>query len=706
MKERVCRQWILTTSSSSVAGPGGYVCADPRRAARAQNRGRREERHPRRHLSQCRLHPVQGDAARLGTVRGGRPQLRADGHQGRQAERRSCRRCSNTRNRTSTATSKASSILFKKNKIEAFHGTGQHRRARQGRGEGRQPARRRRSKTKNIVIATGSDVARLSGIDIDEKRVVSSTGALDLTKVPQKLLVVGAGIIGLELGSVWRRLGAQVTVVEFLDHILPGIDGEVARQFQRLLEKQGIAFKLSSKVTGVDTSGKDAQGEGRAGGAAAPPKRSRPTSFWSRSAACPYTEGLGLEAVGVKKDNRGRVIVDPHFRTNVAGIYAIGDAIAGPMLAHKAEDEGVAAAEIIAGQAGHVNYDVIPNVVYTHPGDRFGRQNRGRAEGGRRRLSGRQISVLRQRPRAGKPGDRRLRQNSRRRQDRPRARRAYSRPRRRNHDRRGRDGDGVRRLVGRHRAHLSRPSDAERGDEGSGPRGGQARALHLVFACFYVARLIPRLRHLHWPPNLLWFRMTARQHWPVIVSARDPTGLTLACLLARYGVDVLVIERNPQHRAGAARGIDRRRIAAHHAVGWHHQRTRAADRSRIRLGVFLAEPPAIPQGQADYTGIRLSTPQRVPPAGARTPAAGAISNSSTKSRSCSRPRWTNSRSRRMRLGARRQGRRDRRSVLRLSGRLRRQPQLVRQTLGIEMHGSTFRERWLILDMETDHGSDA
>jgi dihydrolipoamide dehydrogenase len=256
-------------------------------------------------------------------------------------------------------------FLFKKNKIEAFRGAG--RIVAPGKVEVKDADGKTQTlETKNIVIATGSDVARLNGIDIDEKRIVSSTGALELPKVPQKLLVVGAGIIGLELGSVWRRLGAQVTIVEFLDHILPGIDGEVARQFHRLLQKQGIAFKLSSKVTGVDTSGKtlNVKVEPAAGGAAETIEADIVLVAIGR---VPFTEGLGLEAAGVKKDNRGRVIVDPHFRTNVAGIYAIGDVIAGPMLAHKAEDEGVAAAEVIAGQAGHVNYEVIPNVVYTSP---------------------------------------------------------------------------------------------------------------------------------------------------------------------------------------------------------------------------------------------------------------------------------------------------------------------------------------------------
>ena len=260
---------------------------------------------------------------------------------------------------------KGVAFLFKKNKIDAFQGTG--RIVAPGQVEVKDTAGKTQTlETKNIVIATGSDVARLNGIDIDEKRVVSSTGALDLTKVPQKLLVVGGGIIGLELGSVWRRLGAQVTVVEFLDHILPGIDGEVARQFHRLLQKQGVAFKLSSKVTGVDTSGKTLKVkiEPAAGGEAEAIEADVVLVAIGR---VPFTEGLGLEAAGVKKDNRGRVIVDAHLRTNVAGIYAIGDAIAGPMLAHKAEEEGVAAAEIIAGQAGHVNYEVIPNVVYTSP---------------------------------------------------------------------------------------------------------------------------------------------------------------------------------------------------------------------------------------------------------------------------------------------------------------------------------------------------
>jgi len=256
--------------------------------------------------------------------------------------------------------------LFKKNKIETFHGTG--RIAARGKVEVKNAdGKAQMLETKNIVIATGSDAARLNGIDFDEKSIVSSTGALELPAVPKKLLIVGAGIIGLELGSVWRRLGADVTIVEFLDHILPGIDTEVAKQFHRMLQKQGIAVRLSSKVAGIDSSGKvlKVKVEPAAGGGAA--EILEADIVLVAIGRVPYTDGLGLEALGVKKDNRGRILVDPHFRTNVEGVYAIGDVIAGPMLAHKAEEEGVAVAEIIAGQAGHVNYEVIPNVVYTSP---------------------------------------------------------------------------------------------------------------------------------------------------------------------------------------------------------------------------------------------------------------------------------------------------------------------------------------------------
>jgi dihydrolipoamide dehydrogenase len=260
---------------------------------------------------------------------------------------------------------KGVAFLFKKNKVETIEGVG--RIAAPGRVEVKAAGGSTQTlEGKAIVIATGSDVARLPGIDIDEKRIVSSTGALVLDKVPERLLVVGAGVIGLELGSVWRRLGSEVIVVEFLDRILPGMDGEVCRQSQRLLEKQGVKFKLASKVTAVASNGKAlaASVQPAAGGAAETIEADVVLISIGR---VPFTEGLGLEAAGVKKDNKGRIIVDAHFATNVPGIYAIGDVIAGPMLAHKAEDEGVAVAELLAGQAGHVNYDVIPNVVYTFP---------------------------------------------------------------------------------------------------------------------------------------------------------------------------------------------------------------------------------------------------------------------------------------------------------------------------------------------------
>ena len=256
-------------------------------------------------------------------------------------------------------------FLMKKNKIDVLSGKGKILGTGKLQVTGHDGAGQT-VETKNIVIATGSDIARLKGIEIDEKRIVSSTGALSLEKVPGKLLVVGAGVIGLELGSVWRRLGAEVTVVEFLDRILPGMDGEVAKQFQRILEKQGFAFKLGAKVTGVDTSGATLKAsiEPAAGGAAEALEADIVLVAIGRT---PYTDGLGLQEAGVALDNRGRVQIDHHFATTVAGVYAIGDVVAGPMLAHKAEDEGVAVAEIIAGQAGHVNYDVIPGVVYTTP---------------------------------------------------------------------------------------------------------------------------------------------------------------------------------------------------------------------------------------------------------------------------------------------------------------------------------------------------
>jgi dihydrolipoamide dehydrogenase len=257
-------------------------------------------------------------------------------------------------------------FLFKKNKIASVRGVG----AVAGPGKVRVARPDGSSETieaRAIVIATGSDSAALPGIAVDEKQIVSSTGALALAAVPRRLLVIGAGVIGLELGSVWRRLGSEVTVVEFLDRILPGIDGEVARQAQRLLQRQGMTFRLASKVADLTAGGdavKAVVEPAAGGGEAAAIEADVVLVAVGRR---PHTEGLGLEAAGVALDARGRVAVDPHFATSVPGIYAIGDVIAGPMLAHKAEDEGVAVAEIVAGQAGHVNYGVIPNVVYTEP---------------------------------------------------------------------------------------------------------------------------------------------------------------------------------------------------------------------------------------------------------------------------------------------------------------------------------------------------
>jgi len=256
-------------------------------------------------------------------------------------------------------------FLLRKNKVDHFHGSG--RIVAPGKVEVTFiNGEKQEVDAKAIVIATGSDVAQLPGVEIDEKTVVSSTGALSLAKVPKRLLVIGAGVIGLELGSVWRRLGSEVLVVEFLDRILPGLDGETARQTQKILAKQGLSFKLGHKVTGISKAGsaRKVSIEPAAGGKAETVETDVVLVAIGR---VPYTEGLGLPEAGVTLDNRGRVIVDEHFQTSVAGIYAIGDVIAGPMLAHKAEDEGVAVAEILAGQAGHVNYDVIPNVIYTFP---------------------------------------------------------------------------------------------------------------------------------------------------------------------------------------------------------------------------------------------------------------------------------------------------------------------------------------------------
>jgi len=257
-------------------------------------------------------------------------------------------------------------FLFKKNKVDYVVGTGVI--ADSGTVSVTPPkgGRKKTLKTESILIATGSDVAPLPGVEIDEKRIVSSTGALALSKVPKNLIVVGAGYIGIELGSVWRRLGSNVTVVEFLDTILPGMDGEVSKQMQRILTRQGLTFRLSSKVTGAKATKSNVSltVEPVAGGDAETLKADVVLVSIGRR---PYTEGLGLDNVGVETDERGFIPVDHEFQTSVPGIFAIGDVIGGKMLAHKAEEEGVACVELIAGHRGHVNYEAIPGVVYTWP---------------------------------------------------------------------------------------------------------------------------------------------------------------------------------------------------------------------------------------------------------------------------------------------------------------------------------------------------
>ena len=256
-------------------------------------------------------------------------------------------------------------FLFKKNKIDWIKGAGKVAAA--GKVDVALNAGGTQTlAAKAIVIATGSEVVSLPSLPIDEKKIVSSTGALTLAEVPKTMVLVGGGVIGLEMGSVWQRLGAKVTVVEFLDRIMPGMDGEISKSMQRILAKQGMAFKLSTKVTGAKVGAKSVAltVEPAAGGAAETLEADIVLVAVGRR---PYTDGLGLKEAGVALDEKGRVAIDAHFQTNVPGIYAIGDAIAGPMLAHKAEDEGMAVAEILAGQHGHVNYDAIPSVVYTWP---------------------------------------------------------------------------------------------------------------------------------------------------------------------------------------------------------------------------------------------------------------------------------------------------------------------------------------------------
>jgi dihydrolipoamide dehydrogenase len=251
-------------------------------------------------------------------------------------------------------------FLFKKNKITWLKGTGRIA------APGTVDVDGTVYDARHIVIATGSESMPLAGVEVDEKAIVTSTGVLELDKVPAHLVVIGGGVIGLELGSVWRRLGAEVTVVEFLDRLVPGIDAEIAKNFQRMLAKQGIKFKLSTKVTGAEKTdaGVLVSMEPVKGG---PGEQLTADVVLLAIGRRPFVAGLGLAEIGVALDRHGRVQTDAHYATSVPGIYAIGDAIAGPMLAHKAEEEGVALAECLAGQAGHVNYGVIPGVVYTWP---------------------------------------------------------------------------------------------------------------------------------------------------------------------------------------------------------------------------------------------------------------------------------------------------------------------------------------------------
>jgi len=251
-------------------------------------------------------------------------------------------------------------FLFKKNKVEYVKGHGEIV------GANEVKVGKETLKAKNIIIATGSSVTPLPGVEIDEKQIVSSTGALALEKVPEHMVVIGGGVIGLEMGSVWRRLGAKVTVIEYLDRITPTMDQEVSKQFKRILEKQGMSFKLGHKVTAAKKakSGVTLTVEPAKGGKEESLKADAVLVAIGRK---PNTEKLGLDAVEIDTDERGRIKVDEHLRTKHKHIYAIGDVVAGPMLAHKAEEDGVAAAEIIAGQAGHVDWDMVPSVVYTYP---------------------------------------------------------------------------------------------------------------------------------------------------------------------------------------------------------------------------------------------------------------------------------------------------------------------------------------------------
>ncbi|MFW0777834.1 MAG: dihydrolipoyl dehydrogenase [Rickettsiales bacterium] len=265
------------------------------------------------------------------------------------------------KDKTVAELTKGIEFLFKKNKVTYVKGRGEIKSATEVVVDGKETL-----KTKRILVATGSDVLTLPGIDIDEKKIVSSTGALALESVPDHLVVIGGGVIGLELGSVWKRLGAKVTVVEFMDAVGGPMDAELAKHFQKTLTKQGIEFKLGTKVTAANAKGKGVT-------LAMEPAKGGDKETMTADVVLvsigrkPYTEGLGLDKVGVKMDDRGRIDVNEQFETSVKGIYAIGDVIAGPMLAHKAEEDGVCAVEMMDGQKPHIDYNLVPGVIYTWP---------------------------------------------------------------------------------------------------------------------------------------------------------------------------------------------------------------------------------------------------------------------------------------------------------------------------------------------------
>ncbi|SIS83773.1 dihydrolipoamide dehydrogenase [Roseivivax lentus] len=292
------------------------------------------------------LHEAEHNFAKMG-LKGKSPSVDWDQMQTYKAE-------------TIEANTKGIEFLFKKNKIDWLKGWGSIPEA------GKVKVGDETHEAKNIIVATGSDVATLKGVEIDEKIVVSSTGALSLGKIPKKMVVIGAGVIGLEMGSVYARLGTEVTVVEFLDGITPTMDAEVSKNFQKILQKQGLKFILGAAVQGVETTKTKAKVTYKLKKDDSEETLEADTVLVATGRK-PVTEGLGLKELGVEITDRGFVKTDGHFKTSVDGIYAIGDATEGPMLAHKAEDEGMAAAEVIAGKAGHVNYNVIPSVIYTHP---------------------------------------------------------------------------------------------------------------------------------------------------------------------------------------------------------------------------------------------------------------------------------------------------------------------------------------------------